>query len=329
MDAKDLLAWLERCAAVKPLVVGDVMLDRYWWGRAQRISPEAPVPVVLLQNSTTAAGGAANVAVNIAGLGARPQLVGLIGNDEAAAELLAVLAAQGVDAGACVTVEGRPTTVKTRIVAQGQHIARLDQEDTAAIDIAQAANVATQIIALLPQADVIIFSDYGKGFLTPELLQTVIAAARRLQIPVLVDPKGREYGRYAGATLLTPNRKEAAQAAGFDENEPDVATRAGRQLLETLAIDGLLITQGEDGMTLFRRNHAPEHLTARARAVYDVTGAGDTVIATLALALGAGADWLSAAHLANTAAGLVVEQVGTTAITLEHLQHALALTDGA
>jgi D-beta-D-heptose 7-phosphate kinase/D-beta-D-heptose 1-phosphate adenosyltransferase len=315
---------VENFANVAALIVGDAMLDRYWWGQARRISPEAPVPVVQLQHCTQTAGGAANVAANVAGLGARATLVSVAGADEAGAELRRLLDAQGIETKHLVTLAGRPTTVKTRVVAQGHHIVRLDQEEAGPLNERHAAELAERIKAALPTADVLVFSDYAKGLLTPALLREVIPAARQLGKPVLVDPKGRDYRRYQGATLLTPNRKEAAQVCGLDEEEPDAVAQAGRKLLETLAVDALLITQGEDGMTLFRRDHAPQHLPTRARAVYDVTGAGDTVLATLAVALGVGNDLPAAAHLANVAAGLVVEQVGTTSISVAQLRQALA-----
>ena len=311
---------------VAALVVGDVMLDRYWWGQAHRISPEAPVPVVRLRDTTLAAGGAANVAANLAGLGAQVTLIGVIGADEAGRELQSVLHGRGVNTGHFLIAPSRPTTVKTRIVAHGHHIARLDWEETTPLDEAQAAAAVQRIQTLVPQTDVVILSDYAKGMLPPTLLAQVIEAARKLGKPVLVDPKGRDYRRYAGASLLTPNRVEAAQACGWGAEEPDIITRAGQQLLANIGVEAVLITQGEDGMTLFRPQYAPLHLTARARAVYDVTGAGDTVIATLALALGAGADLPQAAWLANLAAGLVVEQVGTTALTATQLSQALRET---
>jgi D-beta-D-heptose 7-phosphate kinase/D-beta-D-heptose 1-phosphate adenosyltransferase len=320
----DLLTLAKDLRGVKTLVVGDVMLDRYWWGRAQRISPEAPVPVVHLRETTLAAGGAANVAANLAGLGAKPFLVGLIGADEAGGSLRQLLEAQGVETSQLVTAENRPTTVKTRIVAQGQHVVRLDWEETAPLADLQAQEIAAQITRLLPAIDSVVISDYAKGLLTPTLLAEIIGAAQRAGRPVLVDPKGRDYRRYAGATLLTPNRAEAAQACGLDANDAQTVAQAGAQLLAGIDIGALLITQGENGMTLFRREQEPEHFPARARKVFDVTGAGDTVIATLALALGAGASLSRAAQMANIAGGLVVEQVGTTVLTNENLQRYLA-----
>jgi D-beta-D-heptose 7-phosphate kinase/D-beta-D-heptose 1-phosphate adenosyltransferase len=319
----DLLEIIDSFRRVVVLVVGDVMLDRYWWGSVHRISPEAPVPVVRLERSTLAAGGAANVAANIAGLSARPLLVGLIGDDEGGRELPGVLQESGVSSEYLCRLPGRATTLKTRIVAHSQHVVRIDHEDATQISEEEAQATAARIIELLPQAHVLLLSDYAKGLLAPALLQQVIAEARRLELPVLVDPKGRDYARYAGATMLTPNRFEAAQVSAMDAGNQEATEAAGAQLLSQLEVDSFLITQGEDGMTLFRRGEEPLHLSALARDVYDVTGAGDTVISTLSLALGAGADLVTAARLANMAAGLAVEQVGTTIITLELLRRTI------
>lgn len=322
-SADGFLEVIDSFRRVSVLVVGDVMLDRYWWGSVHRISPEAPVPVVRLERSTLAAGGAANVAANIAGLSARPLLVGLIGDDEGGRELPKVLRDAEVSPEYLFTVTGRATTFKTRIVAHSQHVVRIDHEDATPINEAQAEALAAKIKALLPDVNVLVLSDYAKGLLVPALIREVIAEARSLNLPVLVDPKGRDYRRYAGATLLTPNRLEAAQMSGLDVGDQTATELAGAHLLSEIDAESFLITQGEDGMTLFRREHEPLHLTAMARDVYDVTGAGDTVISTLSLALGAGADLGTAAMLANMAAGLAVEQVGTTVISLEQLRRAV------
>lgn len=319
----ELLEVIRRFERKAILVVGDVMLDRYWWGTVSRISPEAPVPVVRHERSTLAAGGAANVAANIAGLSGSPLLVGLIGNDEGGRELPAVLDNLSVPTGHLVTFDERPTTVKTRIVAHSQHVVRLDKEDAAPISAEQAREVCAHVQGLLPEAKVLVVSDYAKGLLEPELLKSIIAEAVRLGIPVLVDPKGIDYSRYSGATLLTPNRSEAAHACGVEASDQRAVELSGERLLDQLEISSCLITQGEEGMTLFRRGQAPFHLTAMAREVYDVTGAGDTVIAALSLAIAAGADLLTAARLANLAAGLAVEQVGTTVLGLDVLRHHL------
>ena len=319
----DLLEIVGSFQRVVVLVVGDVMLDRYWWGSVHRISPEAPVPVVRLERSTLAAGGAANVAANIAGLSARPLLVGLIGDDEGGRKLPGVLREAGVAPDFLCTMPDRATTLKTRIVAHSQHVVRIDDEDPTPISVIESQAIAKGIIDLLPQADVLLLSDYAKGLLERSLLDEIIAEARRLRKPILVDPKGRDYARYSGATMLTPNRIEAAEMCGMSPGDQAATEAAGAQLLSQVDVDSLLITQGEDGMTLFRRGFEPWHLPAFARDVYDVTGAGDTVISTLSLALGTGADLMAAAKLANMAAGLAVEQVGTTIITLDLLRRTI------
>lgn len=301
------------------LVLGDVMLDRYWWGSVSRISPEAPVPVVRLERSTLAAGGAANVAANVAGLSARAVLVGLIGDDEGGRELPEVLRAANVSPEHLVKTAGRPTTVKTRIVAHSQHVVRIDNEEETAITDGQSQQVVARVLELLPKVDVLVLSDYAKGLLSVALVRAVIDAARNLGKPVLVDPKGIDYKRYGGATLLTPNRLEAAHACGIDASDKRAVELSGERLLSAIDVASCLITQGEEGMTLFTRDAPAVHLSAMAREVYDVTGAGDTVVAALSLAIGAGAGLLTASRLANLSAGLAVEQVGTTVLSRDAL----------
>lgn len=305
------------------LVIGDIMLDRYWWGDVRRISPEAPVPVVKLNTCTYSAGGAANVAVNIAGLGALPLLFGVIGDDSEARQLKSAIESSGVGASHIVSIAGRPTTVKTRLVAHSQHVARIDQETTNEIDKASEKDLLSELAVLINDADAIVLSDYAKGLLTDDLLTEILTQAQTAKKPVLVDPKGKNYRKYQGTTVLTPNRGEAADACGLDSSLPDLVEVAGQQLLNVLDVNAVLITQGEAGMTLFQREHEPVHFQTAARKVYDVTGAGDTVIATLATALGAGADLETATRLANLAAGIVVEQVGTSSISLPDLSRAL------
>jgi D-beta-D-heptose 7-phosphate kinase/D-beta-D-heptose 1-phosphate adenosyltransferase len=314
---------LEKFSEVKVLVVGDVMLDRYWWGKVNRISPEAPVPVLNLTRQTSTAGGAANVAVNIAGLGAEPLLVGVVGEDEGGREMPQLLEFAGVSADYLISVKKRPTTIKTRIVAHHQHIVRVDHENAALLEQREENLVWKKLEKVLDLANVILISDYAKGLLTESILSRLITAANEQGISVLVDPKGKDYQRYTGATLLTPNRGEAAQATGLEPDSQNLVEKAGQKLLENLAINSVLITQGEDGMTLFERGQNPYHLSSLARQVFDVTGAGDTVIATLATALASGANLRGAAALANVAAGLVVEQIGTTSITLDNLKNHL------
>jgi D-beta-D-heptose 7-phosphate kinase/D-beta-D-heptose 1-phosphate adenosyltransferase len=309
------------------LVVGDVMLDRYWWGTVTRLSPEAPVPVVHKQRSSVAPGGAANVAANVASLGGRPRLVGVIGDDEAGRELVAELGRRGIEPDHLVVEARRSTTVKTRVVAVSQHVVRVDEEDRHPVEGASSTQLGERVAALLDGVSVVVLSDYAKGVLTPALIARAIRDAHGRGARVVVDPKGHDYTRYRGASLLCPNRMEALAAAGIAADERDAVGRAGAMLLETVSADGVLITLGEEGMRLFERGRRAAAIPAVARAVYDVTGAGDTVMAVLALTLAAGADLEMAVRLANLAAGLAVEQVGTTAVTAAQLRDALRALD--
>jgi D-glycero-beta-D-manno-heptose-7-phosphate kinase len=319
-----LLSIIEKFSGIKVLVVGDVMLDRYWWGSVRRISPEAPVPVVNLEKTSLVAGGAANVAANIAGLGAEPLLVGVVGQDDEALLVPQILSRINVSADYLVKVKDRPTTIKTRIVAHSQHVVRIDQEDSQPIDFETEKKLEILIEKTLKSADVVLISDYAKGVLTETVLTGLITKANEMKKPVLVDPKGREYQKYRNAALLTPNRIEAALACNLDIDGQNLVEKAGSRLLKDLEVGAVLITQGEKGMTLFRNGEKPFHLDSLARNVYDVTGAGDTVIAGLGAAVGAGADLAEAAEIANIAAGLVVEEVGTTAIDVKKLKEAIA-----
>lgn len=316
---------LDNFSKVKVLVFGDIMLDRYWWGSVNRISPEAPVPVVRLDKMTLIAGGAANVAANIAGLGAKPYLVGVVGEDEEAKLFPEILEKSNISADHLIKVKNRPTTVKTRVIAHSQQIVRIDQETNSYLEPFEEIPIWEKINDLLEEIDIIIVSDYAKGILTDNLLSRLITTAKRQNIKILVDPKGKNYLKYKGATLLTPNKKEAAEACKLEENGKDLVKTAGEMLISELETESILITQGEEGMTLFEKGKEPLHLKALARDVYDVTGAGDTVIATLAVALGAGATSAKAAELANISAGLVVEQIGTTAIHFTELKNAVEI----
>lgn len=304
------------------LIVGDVMLDRYWWGSVSRISPEAPVPVVNLSDTTLVAGGAANVAANIAGLGANPFLVGVIGEDSEADFIKSVLAEKNISAEHLVVIPGRGTTVKTRIIAHSQQVVRVDQESKANLSEPEENLVWEKINGLLKSVQIIIVSDYGKGVATKNLLSRLITKAKKKELLVIVDPKGKNYQKYRGATMLTPNRFEVGEALQLENLDQPTIEKAGREMIDEFDLTAMLITQGESGMTLFDKHTQPHHLPVMAREVYDVTGAGDTVIACLTAAAGVGESFLEAAKFANIAAGLVVEQVGTTAITLEMIENA-------
>ncbi len=317
---------LENFSKVKVLVVGDVMLDRYWWGSVNRISPEAPVPVVHLKETSLAVGGAANVAVNIAGLTAKPFLVGMIGEDKEAELFPSLLNNSKISADYLIKLPNRQTTVKTRVVAHSQQVVRIDQESKLNLTNFEEDNIWESIKGLIEKVDLVVLSDYNKGFLTDNLLKRLITTAAENNKFILVDPKGKNYNKYRGATMLTPNLKEIAEACGMDESEPEIIESAGKQLFETLDLKALLVTQGEEGMTLLEKNKKAIHLAARARKVYDVTGAGDTVIATLAVAIGAGLSLAESSNAANIAAGIVVEQVGTSTINFNELNNSINLT---
>ncbi len=315
----DIKTIIENFSNVKVLIVGDVMLDRYLWGSVNRISPEAPVPIVNINKTSVVLGGAANVAANIAGLGAKPILVGVTGDDAEAKVLAEVLEKSNISADFLIPIKDRRTTIKTRLVAHSQHVVRFDHETLTPVSEDDANSIFEKIESVLDEVSIIIISDYAKGFLTENFLTRLITSEDCKNKIILVDPKGKDYSKYKGATVLTPNRREAADATNLEENRDDLINKAGIKLLEDLELEALLITQGEKGLTLLQKDSDIFHLEALARNVYDVTGAGDTVIASFAVAVGAGANYFEAAKFANISAGLVVEQIGTTAITKEML----------
>ena len=311
---------IDKLRSAKILVIGDVMLDRYWWGSVERISPEAPVPVVALESVTHVAGGAANVAANIKGLGCDPLLMGISGNDAEAELLMGSFADAGIVRSRLFKVDGRKTTVKNRVVAHNQHMLRFDQETTAPLTHGeQLDQISMELVSSIADSDLVILSDYGKGFLTETLVTRLIATALDNNKPIVVDPKGRDYTKYRGATVITPNQKEAEEACGLPLCDETVDS-AGEKLLQDLDLKGVVITRGEKGMRVYEREHSPMDLSATARMVYNVTGAGDTVIAALSIGLASGLSLIDAAGIANFAAGIVVEDVGTTAITLSMLR---------
>ena len=290
------------------VVAGDVMLDRYLFGFTDRISPEAPVPVVHVQETDDRAGGAANVAVNLASLGVTTQLVGVVGKDDAADSLQAILKNRGIQCN-FHRVDDRPTITKTRVQSRGQQLIRLDRENTAAMPGDAVVSVLRKSIK---GAGAVVLSDYGKGALSS--VTTMIDVCRDAKIPVLVDPKGTDFSKYRGATLITPNQAEFEVVAGSCSSDDELVQRA-RAMLDDLDLNALLVTRSEKGMLLLESDMAPVFLSTQAREVYDVTGAGDTVIAMLAGALASGASLASAAALANIAAGLVVRKIGVATVT--------------
>jgi D-beta-D-heptose 7-phosphate kinase/D-beta-D-heptose 1-phosphate adenosyltransferase len=309
------------------LVIGDVMLDRYLMGEVNRISPEAPVPVVLIKSEQQRAGGAANVAANLALLGVTTHMIGLIGNDHEGQRLLAAMSEYGINTQAMITTPSRPTIAKTRILGGHQQMMRLDQEVTGVLSDNEAAQVMQAIQTALQQHPaLIILSDYAKGLLTEQVCQQVIAYGRQHNIPVLVDPKGRNYDKYRGATALTPNKKETAEACDTQMSDAALIDKACT-LKTSLLLDFLAVTRGEEGITLIAEQTT--HLSATAKQVFDVSGAGDTVIATLAAGLMHGLSSLDSLALANIAAGIVVGKVGTVPITKADLIDAIATAQGS
>ena len=302
----------KRLAAARVLVVGDAMLDRYWFGAVDRISPEAPVPVVLVQREEERLGGAANVALNVRHLGAQATLLSVMGDDEPARAVMRLLEREGV-----ASILGRDaalrTTIKLRVVGRSQQLLRVDFENQP--DHELLAQMLGDFERVLPGHDAVLFSDYGKGGLAH--IGRMIELARAAGKPALVDPKGRDFSRYAGASVITPNRSELAQAFAPWHSEAELAGLAAR-LREDTRIDTLLLTRSEEGMTLFDAQGAL-HVPAQARQVFDVTGAGDTVIAAMAAMLAAGLSPREAVPIANRAAGMVVSRFGTASVSYDEL----------
>lgn len=317
---------IERFRDTRVLIVGDVMLDEYVWGDVRRISPEAPVPVVEASRRSYAPGGAANVATNVAALGGRALLGGVVGTDYPATQLRQVLSQSGVDLAGFVEESDRPTTTKTRIVAHSQQVVRVDSERRHPLGAEAERALLAWFEAQIEGAGVCILSDYNKGVLSPTVTASLIAIARRAGRPVIVDPKGTDYAKYRGATIIKPNIHEAERAANREIRDTNDLQEVAHYLADLLEGCAVLITRGADGMSLYQNGSAdaaPIHIPSVQRNVYDVTGAGDTVVSTLALALANGAPLAQSARLANFAAGIVVGKLGTATVTAEELVGAL------
>lgn len=296
------------------LVVGDLILDEYLHGSIERISPEAPVPVVDSSSSRTVLGGAANVAHNLAALGCDVVLAGVVGRDAAGGQLREALREARIDARCVVDGDQRVTTHKVRVVAHGQQVLRLDKEERAPLDATTRSRLLSEVETAVADVDGVILSDYHKGVLAVGIVEAVVALARRAGRPVVVDPKGRSYERYRGVAALTPNLRELEVATGMAVDGPEAIAAAAAALQDITQAPALLVTAGADGMWLFEHDREPVHIRTEAREVYDVTGAGDTVVAVFALGLFAGAPLVDAARIANVAAGLVVAKLGTAVV---------------
>lgn len=313
-----------RFAGLRVIVAGDLILDRYWWGSASRLSPEAPVPVVNRERISVRPGGAANTAVNLAALGATAELFGVAGDDHDACDLRSALSAAGIVDAWVRSDSRRPTTTKTRVMALNQQIVRVDDESCAPISHDIAFDATNEIRQRLAGSSALVFSDYAKGFLVPELLHDTISAARESGTPIFIDPKGRNATRYAGCTLLKPNRLELGLLAGMEVHSHEDTIEAGKRLSLNLGGTKILATEGASGMTLFENGDVREQVAAAPRQVYDVTGAGDTVLATMALAVAAGAEYRDAMQLAVAAASIAIGVMGTAAVTAAQLDEYLS-----
>lgn len=314
---------IRRFSGVRILVVGDIMLDRFIWGGVSRISPEAPVPVVVVEKETFLLGGAANVVNNIHSLGGEVSLCGVIGDDEMGQKIGQRLDEMGIERNGVKVEPERQTTVKTRIIAHQQQLVRIDRETTQPPGASTLRGLSDYLSKNIRRFDGVILSDYGKGLLTQGVIRHAIRMAREAKRFVMVDPKVKNFFFYRGATVVTPNTGEASLASRIAITDEASLNRAGRLLLRRLKCDALVITRGEDGMAIFEPNRKPLLVPTEAREIYDVTGAGDTVIGTMALAIGTGANIRKAAELANHAAGIVVGKVGTATVHQEELIKAM------
>jgi len=320
-SAERVRSLIEGMAGRQVVVVGDIMLDHFVWGDVERISPEAPVPVVRVRRESLHPGGCGNVAANLRALGAHPRVVAPIGEDRAGASLRDVLRGLQIDDSGLVPIPGRTTTKKTRIVAHHQQVVRFDREEETDPGRSESA-LRDGAMGALEGTHALIISDYDKGAVTPDLLESLLPAAREAGFPVGIDPKLRNFALYRPATLVTPNLTEAAHGAGFPIRTDAELLRAGARLRESLDADGILVTRGDQGMSLFEARDTVTHIPAAAREVFDVTGAGDTVIATAMLTLAAGGTLQEAATLANRAAGIAIAKLGTATVTPRELSTA-------
>ena len=320
MTRKRVAELLKRFPRTKILVIGDLILDEFIWGTVDRISPEAPVPVVWMERESAMPGGAANVASNVRALGGQVRLTGLIGSDAGGERLRRELESRGISTEEILMDSSRPTTTKTRVIAHRQQVVRIDREKTHGIRVPLLKRLIAVAQQAIPKVDGVIIEDYGKGLISPALLKPVVGLAKRWAKVITVDPKEEHFSYYRGVTALTPNKSEAALAAKVPISDERSLLAAGKKILKTLRPEVLLITRGEEGMSLFyQEGNGPVRIPTVAREVFDVSGAGDTVIAAFTLAKAAGASFLEAAVLANAAAGVVVGKVGVATCSPQEL----------
>ncbi len=305
---------------IKVLVIGDLMIDEFIYGKVERISPEAPVPVIDVTSITYTPGGAGNVVNNIYALGGKIYPVGVIGDDGTGKRLLADFKSKGIEIDGVIIDSERPTTLKSRIIAHSQQVVRVDREQRKNIDEWVCKQMLSFCRMVINEINSIVISDYGKGVINPRLLEEIIPLGKKYNIPIVVDPKESHFLSYKGVTIITPNLQEAENLTHTKITDEESLIMVGNEILSKLESQGTLITRGEDGMTLFEQNNEITHIPTIAKEVYDVTGAGDTVVSVMALALGAKIEMKTAARLANLAAGIVVEKVGTATLSREELK---------
>jgi len=319
VEFKRALEIISRFKDSRILVIGDIMMDEFIWGKVSRISPEAPVPVVNVTSESQLLGGAANVVNNIVSLEGNILVCGVVGDDEIGKKIVNDLKGLGIDINGVIIEKGRPATVKTRIVAQGQQIVRYDREDSSQINQDSTHRIISYLKRNLDSLDAVIFSDYGKGIISEQLIRDVLNLVRDSGKIISVDPKVNNFPFYKDVTVITPNNIEASEASGIEIRDEETLLRAGEILLNRLACKLLLITLGEEGMMLFESSGETTHIRTCAKEVYDVTGAGDTVVSVLTMALTSGSTLKEASALANYAAGIVVGELGTAVVTKSKL----------
>lgn len=320
-ESKRLIKFIEQFSRTRTLVVGNVMLDHYVWGNVSRISPEAPVPVVSVTRENVLLGAATNVVNNIHSLGGKVSVCGVIGHDDAGRQLVHMLRVQGIHTDGLIVEKDRPTTIKTRVIAHSQQVVRFDRETKNGIERDTHRGIFDFVKQQVRDGlDAIVISDYSKGVVTKALVRDIMKLARKNSVIVSVDPKVNHFGIYSGVTILTPNIKEASIGAKVDIEDDKSLLKAGALLLRRLKCEAVLITRGEHGMSLFERDGRITHIPTVAQEVFDVTGAGDTVISALTLAMAAGAGTVDAARISNFAAGIVVGVVGTATVKPEELK---------
>jgi D-beta-D-heptose 7-phosphate kinase/D-beta-D-heptose 1-phosphate adenosyltransferase len=323
---KELEEYIDKFSSAKIMVVGDIILDRYLWGDVSRISPEAPVPVVDVCKESTMCGGAANVVNNITTLGAASLLCGVVGDDQAGSEIIAELSRMSVNTDGVFVEPGRPTSVKTRVVAHGQQVVRFDCERREVPGPGTLEKIKNYLSDRLRSVDLVVVSDYGKGMVSSPVMEHLLALTTEEdagRVKIAVDPKTGNFKYYRYVDVITPNHHEAGAFCGFEIVDEETLQSAGEKMLQILGCRSVLITQGKDGMTLFEKNKDSSHIPTVAKQVFDVTGAGDTVIGTFSVALASGLDLHSAAVLSNFAAGIVVGQLGTSVVSAKELKLAV------